>query len=249
LENQREAPNVVVTKWSVGVVMTESKEAEVVRRQALVCQHLEVARNIAGKLARRYSAFAAEDINGPAMVGLCEAAARFDTTRVEPFVAFAEQRIRGAVLDELRRSGLHGRVTHTRQREISSARRELSQTGCEPTDELVAEHLGVAITVVQTAGEPPVHVDEVDTLSSPGASPEGQLACAELLAELAQARAALPVHEATIINLRYDLGLSLAEIARTLCVTVDRVKRLHSMGVARLRLCLADTGSQPMRRS
>ena len=127
-------------------VSAAPKELEL--RQRLIEAHVDTARNIARALARRYGKMIdPDDIDGCAMVGLCEAAARFDRTRVEPFVAFAERRIRGAVLDEIRRLGMQGRVRHKRQRRISTARREIAQAGAEPTDHRIAMHLGISVEV------------------------------------------------------------------------------------------------------
>jgi RNA polymerase sigma factor (sigma-70 family) len=83
----------------------ECDDADGEARRKLIVDHIHVALGIARKLARRYhSMLAPADFTGAAMVGLCEAAGRFDRSRVEPFVAFAELRIRGAVLDEVRRA-------------------------------------------------------------------------------------------------------------------------------------------------
>ncbi len=230
--------------WSnlLGVTATEAA-TETNARNQLVADHIGCARNIARRIARQYArALDPEDIEGPAMVGLCEAAARFDRTRPEPFIAFAEQRIRGAILDELRRLGTHGRVVHKRQRRISVARSVITQSGHEPTDDRVAAHLNLSVTAIRSAGERTIRVtgDEAAMIPCPNASPEARVECSQFLVKLARARAVLPARQAAIIRLRYDLGFSLAQIARTLDLTLGRVRHVHAVGISKLRQALRD---------
>jgi RNA polymerase sigma factor (sigma-70 family) len=95
---------VALTERLVGVRTAADETARRVRA------HVGLARNIARRLARRYDMLLDRgDIEGYAMLGLCEAARRFDHRRGEAFVAFAARRIRGAVLDQLRRMAAHDR--------------------------------------------------------------------------------------------------------------------------------------------
>jgi RNA polymerase sigma factor (sigma-70 family) len=92
-------------RYVAGVPDADSYARETAGR---VREHVDVARNIARSLARRYKLLLDRgDIEGYAMVGLCEAAQRYDQRRGEPFIAFAARRIRGAVLDQLRRVHPH----------------------------------------------------------------------------------------------------------------------------------------------
>jgi RNA polymerase sigma factor FliA len=224
----------------VGALRHEGACVELRQRRQLVETHVAIARNIARGFTRRYGwMLDPGDIEGWAMVGLCEAAARFDRARAEPFVAFAAQRIRGAIFDEIRRLGLHGRVINRRQRRISAAQRAISQTGGEPTDDRVAEHLGLSLAVVQSTIPQLSRVsgDEVGAVASLGASPEEYVECAQFLNHLRRAREALSEPDATVIRLHYEAGLSLAQVARILELTLGRVRHLHARGLA----CLHDT--------
>src|SRR4051794_17315324 len=76
-------------------------------RDRLVAENVDAARRISLRMARRCPDWIArEDLVAAGMLGLTEAAERYDGSRTEPFIAFAEKRIRGAVLDELRRGDL-----------------------------------------------------------------------------------------------------------------------------------------------
>jgi RNA polymerase sigma factor FliA len=202
-------------------------------RQQLIASHLDVARNIARGLGRRFGwMLEADDIHGWAMVGLCEAATRFDSSRAEPFVAFAEQRIRGAVFDEIRRLGMHSRVITKLLQRISNARQALLQQGAESTDEHVATYLGITLEIVRAATRTFYVSEDCRRLESPGGSPHTYVECAEFLALLLRARDTLPDLEATVIRMHYDDGIALAQVARSLGLTLGRVRHLHGRGLS-----------------
>src|SRR3954449_664358 len=115
-------------------------------RNRLISEHTEVARRIALKMARRCPDWIArEDLVAAGMLGLTEAAERYDDKRTEPFLSFAEHRIRGAVLDELRRGDMLPRRVRQLARKISAAIKELEKDGDVATDQRVADALGVSV--------------------------------------------------------------------------------------------------------
>jgi len=234
----------------IGTVM-RTDLSTLAARQTLVFEHLELARNIAGKLVRKYASMLdPEDIYGPAMLGLCEAATRYDPARREPFIAFAARRIRGAVLDEIRRLGLYSRVTYKRQRKISGARRALRHRGAEPTDVRVAEQLGLSVSVIQDAAVTVGRCTmDVSDLPSPCSSPAAEVERAEGLVLLARVRNVLPEPEASVIKLYYDEAMSAADIAETLGLPAHEVTQLHRSGVAMLKAGLRDEDRATQRRS
>ena len=76
--------------------------------------------------------------------------------------------------------------------------------------------------------------DEVDRLASPSAGPDASVEWAQHLAHLQRARDDLPEPDATIIRLHYDGGMPLAQVARTLGLTLGRVRHVHARGIAHL---------------
>src|ERR1043165_117639 len=81
-------------------------------RDRLIREHADVARRIALRMARRCPDWVSrEDLVSAGMVGRIEAADRYDGSRQEPFISFAEHRIRGAILDELRRGDIDRKST------------------------------------------------------------------------------------------------------------------------------------------
>lgn len=213
-------------------------------RDKLISEHTDVARRIALKMARRCPTWIArEDLVAAGMLGLTEAARRYDDSRAEPFLSFAEQRIRGAVLDELRRGDLLPRRVRQLARKVATTIRSLETTGGEsPSEQKVADALGVSLEAYRAELAHLVHVD-VQSLDSEGATQlaANQVPVDELAGRrqaLAQVRAALDRMEprdVTLLGLHYLEELTFQEIATTLKITPSRACQLLWRAVERLR--------------
>jgi len=212
-------------------------------RAGLIASHLELARSVVRPLARSWGHVL--DVEAVARLGLCEAAARFDPHRPEPFAPYAARRIRGAVLDEVRRLSAHTRASHARLRAIVQARAELVRAGEEPDDARVAARLGLPPAVVAETRELRrvtfVVLDTAAEWSANNVAPTPAEATerAEIAARLAQAREVLPPLEAAVIARRYDEELTLREVARQLGIQLSTTRRLHARALAKLRRALA----------
>lgn len=206
--------------------------------ELLSADHIEMARNIAGSLARRYNGFmSADDIDGLALLGLCEAAARYDASKNGLFIAYAATRIRGAVLDEVRKVGSKSRTDYQRARRVSAARRALAETSTDASDVEVAAMIGVAVDDLQKVRASWIRLPTQEMRSLPGDVPEMQdvIEAARQRAQLMHARAGLGPEEAEVIRRHYDVGESLAQIATALGLPERRVIQLHTKGLALLR--------------
>lgn len=210
----------------------------------LIADHTDIARRIALKMARRCPTWIArEDLVAAGMLGLTEAARRYDTTRREPFLPFAEQRIRGAVLDELRRGDLLPRRVRQQARKVATTIRSLEAANGEvPNEQAVANALGVSLENYRRELAHLLHVD-IESIDSEGASP---LVCeAESVSEqasrrqtLQRVRAALELLEprdVTLLGLHYLEELTFQEIATTMKITPSRACQLLWRAVGRLR--------------
>ncbi len=214
-------------------------------RTALISSHLEVARRISLRVARRCPDWIArEDLVSAGMLGLIEAAERYDTTRAEPFLPFAEKRIRGAVLDELRRGDIMPRRSRQMARKISANIANLEkQTGATPSDEAVAASLEVSVEDYRQNLEHLIHVavgaieDSADhpRMSSAAPSPEFNAAHSELMDQVRAALPKLEKRDLTVLSLYYVEELTYAEVGQVLGVTTARVCQLHGRAIARLR--------------
>ncbi len=226
-------------------------------RNRLVSEHVEVARRISLKMARRCPDWIPrEDLMGAALVGLVEAADRYDTSRKEPFLAFAEKRIRGAVLDELRRGDIMPRRARAMARKIGETIRDLEKrAGGAVTDEAVARALGVSVEDYRDNLEQLVHVtvgalDDVHeaTLSGGDESPELRAIRHEAMARIREVLPTLDRRDLVVLGLHYNEELTYTEIGQVLGVTTSRVCQLHGRAIACLRAALTGArASAPVR--
>lgn len=213
-------------------------------RDKLVSEHYDMARRIALRVARRLPEWIQkDDVIASALVGLTEAADRYDTTRGEPFVAFAERRIRGAVLDELRRGDIMPRRVRVEARKVGEAVRSLENSlGRPPEDEEVAAKLGVAIEEYRDRLEGLTHVAVVELaerheeLMIDENTPAGIAEKRQLIARMRVGLGKLKERDAQVLSLYYLEDLSYLEIGHVLGVTESRVCQLHSRAIARLRV-------------
>lgn len=218
-------------------------------RHQLISDHSDIARRIALKMARRCPDWVArEDLVAAGMLGLTEAAERYDGTRKEPFLSFAEHRIRGAVLDELRRGDLLPRRVRQLARKISNAIRELESEGEQATDQRVAHALGVTVEHYRTGLAHLVHVEveSIDDKTSVlradnGMAPDEEAAHRQLLTRVRAAIDLLEPRDVTILGLHYIEDQTYQEIAKTLGITPSRVCQLLWRAVERLRAHLGVT--------
>jgi RNA polymerase sigma factor for flagellar operon FliA len=190
------------------------------------------------------------------MLGLIEAMERFDPKRQIRFETFAMQRIRGAIIDELRSLDWVPRSVRARARDIEEANSKLEhELGRAPTDEELAERLRVSEeelqeSLLQISNSSILALEELwmsadasgdkvsllDTLEDERApDPQAALDSSELKDRLQDAVQDLPERETLVIALYYFENLTLREIGEVLGVTESRVSQLHSKAVLRLR--------------
>ncbi len=222
----------------------------------LVREHAGLVKRIAFHLhARLPASVQVEDLIQAGMIGLLEAARSYREGLGASFTTFAGIRIRGAMLDELRRHDWTPRSVHRRSREVAEAIRTLEKRlGREPRDQEVCELLGIGLdeyhqiladgagaTVVSLdhAGEEgEEHTFDVIDEGSPG--PEARLLDERLRSELARAIAELPEREALVMSLYYVEEMNLKEIGAVLGVSESRISQIHGKALMRLRARMAE---------
>jgi RNA polymerase sigma factor FliA len=219
-------------------------------RDRLIAEHIDMARRIALKAARRLpERLSHDDIIAAAMVGLTEAADRFNPTRGEPFVAFAEKRIRGAVLDELRRGDLLPRRARTTANRMGRVIADLEQKlGRSPEDEEVAVAMGVSVETFRDELSELTHVSVVELdgqenggrIEDGAPSPASRAERAEIVTRLRAALDEIPERDALVLSLYYVEDFNYVEIGQVLGVSESRVCQLHSRALARLRVEMSD---------
>jgi len=194
-----------------------------------------------------------EDLVQVGMVGLIEAWRNYDSSQGASFETYAGIRIRGSMLDEIRRSDWTPRSVHRKSREVAEAiRRVENEKGRDAKDSEIAEVLDISLDeyhhiLQDSVGSRVLSIDELESLGVTGSgqvsadqSPIDGIEREAFKKALAAAIGDLPERERLIISLYYDDELNLREIGEVLGVTESRVCQIHSQATARLRAKLSD---------
>lgn len=196
-----------------------------------------------------------DNLQSAGMIGYLKAASRYDISRGASFRGFCAVRIRGAVLDELRRWDWAPRSVHKNHRRISSVTRELTEElEREPTQTELAYALGmnpVELESYQMQSQPRqlVSLDEIterqhgddnlsliERLPDPNAAaPYAAMFFAEDQGLIRRCLGALPRNQATVISLHYFEEIPLRDVADVLVVSPSRVSQIHHKALDRLR--------------
>lgn len=205
----------------------------------LVLRYAQLLDRCARRLsARTGRAVLAEDLWSAGAMGLIEASRRFDAARDVKFETFAEHRIRGAMLDEMRRMDHLPRRLRGEIEKVEREKNRLSHAlGREPAADEIAASLGAPVedvfevmALVQPSMPIPDELPQHDA-----ASPDDLIDEAKLRGTLTRAIATLPERLQILLALYYDEGLTYREIAKVMGVSEPRVCQLHADAVKRLR--------------
>lgn len=221
-----------------------------VDKTVLLEQHTVLVKRIAYHLlARLPASVMVDDLIQSGMIGLFEAANNFDNTKGASFETFAGIRIRGAMLDEMRRGDWTPRSVHKNSRMVSEAIKQLEATlGRDVTDIEVAEKLDISlneyhhilseVSTGKILGIDDLGVSE-DALtfdgSSHGDDPYQSIEHKAFKKGLSECISTLPEREALVLSLYYDEELNLREIGQILDVSESRVSQIHSQAMHRLK--------------
>ena len=222
-------------------------------RNHLITEHFELLERVAKRLARRLpNHVSIEELISAGSIGLVEAAERFDPALAERFESFAEFRIKGAMLDELRKRDTLTRDMRKISNELHRASADIAnQLGRVPDESEVARQLGVSIDELHArrqklSGEAVMAFDEVDPeffehVAGAERDPSELVARGQLLEGLVGAIAQLPERMQQILALYYFEDVNLKEIGAVLGVTESRVCQIHGEATRRLRAVLEES--------
>ncbi len=225
------------------------KRASARGTDALVMRHAELVKRIAYHLAGRLPASVeVDDLIQAGMLGLLEAAGNYAEGRGASFETYAGIRIRGAMLDGLRKLDWAPRSVHRKARAVAKAIREIeSELGREARDAEVADRMGMDLgeyhrIVEDSAGCQIASLTTEEgeiTLTDSNSDPFRDVVDEDFRAALTEAIAGLPERERLVMSLYYDDELNLKEIGATLRVSESRVCQIHGQALARLQARLA----------
>jgi RNA polymerase sigma factor FliA len=225
-----------------------------IARERLLNEHLGLVHHVARQLSRSLAVEADfDELVSAGSVGLMSALDAFDTSRGLAFSTFAAPRIRGAILDELRRQDHVPRSIRRKTREIAAAREALTRAnGNPPEGREIAEHMGIDLETFwrwqseiegvfhmpldRTAPDSENRSTPADTL--PGeteATIEDRITLREEVEVLRDAIMELKEQERVVLSLYYFEELKLHEIAAILELTESRVSQIRSKAISKLR--------------
>lgn len=228
-------------------------------QDALVEHHTSLVRRIAFHLITRLPpSVQVDDLIQAGMIGLLEASRNFAPGHGASFETFAGIRIRGAMLDEIRKTDWTPRSLHRKLRQIAEAIRDIETAESrDARDSEVAEKLGLSLDayhqVLQDASGHRIFSLE-DLISGSESLSEGlsgkldgpleNLEHEQFKCLLAKAIAGLPEREKLVMALYYDEELNLRQIGEVLNVSESRVCQIHGQAVVRLRARLQEWGER-----
>jgi RNA polymerase sigma factor for flagellar operon FliA len=223
-------------------------------RNAMIRQYQPLVRRLAHHMMAKLPAnVQVDDLIQVGLIGLSEALTRYEAAQGVQFETFATQRIRGAMLDELRGNDWMSRGSRKSQKEIEQALRRLEhKLGRTPLESEIAADLGLSLVDYQTLlgkvrGTQLVYLEDMARgnedddsfldrhVGDSEADPMNMLRDQRLRQSLVAAIKNLPEREQFIMSMYYEQDMNLKEIAAVLDVTESRICQLHSQSIARLR--------------
>ena len=232
------------------IEITAENREEVIKRYSPMIKY--VANRIAMRLPPHIEV---DDLISVGVLGLMDAISKYDSTRGAKFKTYAEFRVRGAILDELRAMDWVPRSIRQKASNVDKVVQKLqAKLSRVPEDEEVAKEMGISLdqfheTLNETKSIPIFSLEDLGIAKESGeqqslldclagkadADPQTQIRLIELKEIIAKAIDALPEKERLMVSLYYYEELTMKEIGAVLEITESRVSQIHSKAVYRLR--------------
>jgi RNA polymerase sigma factor for flagellar operon FliA len=215
--------------------------------ERLVSENMDLVKRLAWHFLGRIGRFAEiEDLMQAGYLGLVDAAKRYSVREGVSFSAYAAIRVRGSIVDFLRRNSNLCRATITMRQEMRRARSALAnKLGREPEAAELAEALGMTLEEMhewearfqtnQLESLDEVYSDHSLLFQAETASPEDEVERLQLKALMREALTELPEREALVLQLYYVEEMNVYEVASVLDVTTGRVSQIKKAAILRLR--------------
>ena len=233
------------------------RKQEVDDRERIIEEFLPIIKHLAFKASRGFDDDGiTEDLISSGVLGLLEAMEKFDPARGIKLNTFAYLRIRGAMIDELRKRNWFPRSARTKAKKLEEVIRKLeARLGRYPREEEVAEELKVDLDdyliMLKDFGSLSVlSIEDISEVSGmdregiiryvveEGASPEARAEMRELEGLLGREIDRLPEKQKLVLSLYYYEDMNMKEIAEVLGITEARISQIHSQAVLSLRTFL-----------
>ena len=229
------------------------------KKHDLIVEYAPLIRFIAQKIAIRLpSNIELDDLISSGVIGLMDAIEKYDPSRDNKFKTYAEFRIRGSILDELRSQDWVPRSVRDKAKMLDKVVSKMElELGRTPTEEEIAKQLGMSMKefhelLNQVRPVSVLSIDDSSTFSNIDKrsilsilenckinSPLNQLSIKSVKEVITRSIKELPERQRLVLSLYYYEDLHLKDIGKILHVTESRVSQLHSQAISRLRIRLA----------
>lgn len=236
--------------------VVEEIEITTENREQVIIQYSPMIKYVANRIAMRLPPhIEVDDLISVGVLGLMDAITKYDSSRGAKFKTYAEFRVRGAILDELRSMDWVPRSIRQKASQVDKVVQGLqAKLRRTPEDEEVAQEMGLSLdqfheTLNETKSIPIFSLEDLGIAKESGdqqslldclagkadADPQTQVRLVELKEIIAKAIDALPEKERLMVSLYYYEELTMKEIGAVLDITESRVSQIHSKAVYRLR--------------
>lgn len=233
--------------------------AKLAKRDRVVLEHLPLVKAIAIRVHENLPVHVeVEDLVHAGILGLFDAATKFDPEKQVAFSSYAKHRIKGAILDSLRQLDWASRDLRRRHKQLENATRELAgKLQRTPTEAEIAEKLGIDVDRwrqmmidLRTAGlvSASTRANENDDLpapdfpSDPGTQPDAMCAKEQLRSVLDTAMKSLPERYKKVVVLYYTNEMTMKEIGGVLGINESRVSQIHKAALEKMNVALQGAG-------
>jgi len=236
-----------------------ARHGNVTLRDRIVLENLSLVKAIAARVHSSLPAHVElDDLTHAGILGLIDAASRFDAGKDVGFAAYAKHRIRGAILDSLRQLDWASRDLRRRQRELDTARRELSaELQRTPAEAEVADRLGLdeegwwqlmmqlqTVAVVSADSPSTGHEDQPvpECAGAPAMQPDNICAREQMRSMLEQAMTGLRDRHRQVVTMYYTSEMTMKEIGGALGINESRVSQIHKAALEKMHAALRQAG-------
>ncbi len=237
----------------------EKQSDRVAKRDRVVLEHLPLVRAIAVRVRENLPVHVdVDDMIHAGILGLFDAADKFDTEKQVAFSAYAKHRIKGAILDSLRQSDWASRDLRRRHKQVEAVTRELTAIlHRAPTEAETAERLGidvdrlrqmmidlrnVGLISASTRGNESEDMPAPEFPCKQDSHPDSMCSHEQMRSMLGSAMKTLPDRYQTVVSLYYTKDMTMKEIGGVLGINESRVSQIHKSALEKMAVVLHATG-------
>jgi RNA polymerase sigma factor for flagellar operon FliA len=238
-----------------------ARSKNTIRRDELILKHLSLVTAIATRVRESLPVHVElDDLIHAGVMGLFDAATKYEAVKQVAFGAYAKHRIKGAILDSLRELDWASRDIRRRQKQLEQTTRELTaKLNRVPTDAEIATEMGIgparwrqlsielrnlSMAAAQNCKQDTEEQNPIEPPCATESHPDRVYARSEIRARLNGALETLPERYQRVVTLYYDRDMTMKEIGTLLGVNESRVSQIHKSALARMQETLQSTGIQ-----